>query len=139
MTHRQADRFIRACVRYFGIGFHPDTRGAEYMDARTDLPCFTPERAARFDRRMAEAFTVCDPYDIAVRLMVPGGAFRGVVEDTLRTLDVAYAAAEHAEEPEIDLPPYNAARLPYRRAEEIMAWCSRRLGINAAALLSGGR
>lgn len=46
-----AVRFIRY-VRQFGLGFHPDTRGKDYVDSQGSR-CFTDSEAAEYDAVIA--------------------------------------------------------------------------------------
>ena len=44
-----------------GFGFHPDTKGPDYV------PAFTPQQAADYDSDMEALFGLdCDPYEEAI-------------------------------------------------------------------------
>ena len=60
----EAESFLMWCGTHIGPGFHPDTRGPEYIHGPDHSPTFTPDQSARFDRAMGAAFgLVADPYD----------------------------------------------------------------------------
>lgn len=50
---------------HLGLGFHPDTRGADYVDAEGKR-CFDDEQAAALDRDVEAAFGICDPYETSI-------------------------------------------------------------------------
>jgi hypothetical protein len=70
-----ATRFVKWCVEQLGLGFHPDTRFAEYVE-EDGSPVFTPEQARQLDELTEKAFNFIDPYDVGMsefeRLMGEG-------------------------------------------------------------------
>lgn len=63
-------------VRYFGIGFHPDTRGADYV-FRNGERCLSEERAKAYDACMEHQFEIsADPYLDARKLWAEMGLIR---------------------------------------------------------------
>lgn len=64
-TKAEAECFIRLCVETIGSGFHPDTPAADY-ETPSGERLFDDEGAAYFDARIDEAFTLCDPYTVAL-------------------------------------------------------------------------
>lgn len=54
--------FIEWCVRQIGLGFHPDTPFAEYV--QVDLG--SDDEASLLDALMDKAFEFCDPYQVGM-------------------------------------------------------------------------
>lgn len=54
--------FIRWCVGCLGMGYHPDTPFADYVDTNGQQ-CFAPDDAKRLDILQEQAFLYCDPYE----------------------------------------------------------------------------
>ncbi len=54
-----------------GLGFHPDTRGEEYVSAdlvsQERAPLFSEDEAKAYDADMERAFALGDPYDVALK------------------------------------------------------------------------
>lgn len=65
----------RKWVARIGMGFHPDTRGKDYV--WTDWPdvrLFDADTAREYDRDMDELFRVAaDPYECAIMAMADAG------------------------------------------------------------------
>jgi hypothetical protein len=57
-----AVRFVQWCVKMLGLGYHPDTPFADYVD-RDGRATFTPAEAARLEEAGEQAFAFCDPYE----------------------------------------------------------------------------
>lgn len=68
-TEGEAVAFLRWCETYIGMGFHPDTSGAEYIDLTTGERSFTEEDAAHLDAAMDAVFDLLDdPYAVSLDL-----------------------------------------------------------------------
>jgi hypothetical protein len=66
MTAANDDEALRICRRWvamFGMGFHPDTRGADYV------PPLPPEMVAKYDEDMETLFGLGDPYAPGIAAM----------------------------------------------------------------------
>jgi hypothetical protein len=64
--------FMRAAANYLSMGFHPDTRFAEYVERRDGelIHLFDAADAARLDECMARCFdALTDPYAVACELL----------------------------------------------------------------------
>ena len=59
-----AKAFLAWCVETIGLGFHPDTPFADYVDPDTEEPVFAEATARKLDRKMRRAFLYCDPYEV---------------------------------------------------------------------------
>lgn len=56
------------------INFHPEESFRELVDFKTGAKCFSAEDAIRLDRLMERAYELCDPCEVAVRVLErPGG------------------------------------------------------------------
>lgn len=61
-----AEAFIRWCCREIGIGFHPDTRFKNYVEA-SGAATFDDASASRLEREISWAFNFLDdPYKVAL-------------------------------------------------------------------------
>lgn len=60
---------------WFGLGFHPDTPGEDYVHVDTGEPTFTPEDAAVFERArlLMFKFDDIDPSEVAMSAAFPDG------------------------------------------------------------------
>ena len=56
-----AQAFLRECCDALDLGFHPDTRFADYEDLNGNR-CFDDAEAAELDLAMGTTFELCDPY-----------------------------------------------------------------------------
>ncbi|HSR94762.1 MAG TPA: hypothetical protein VLK56_07840 [Solirubrobacterales bacterium] len=56
-----------------GINFHPEESFGELVDLKTGARCFSVSDANRLDRLMDRAYELCDPYEVAVRLISENG------------------------------------------------------------------
>jgi hypothetical protein len=66
MTKSLNDEAMRICRRWVamcGMGFHPDTRGADYS------PPLPPEMVAKYDEDMEMLFGLGDPYAFGIAAM----------------------------------------------------------------------
>lgn len=52
-----------------GINFHPEESFRELVDFKTGAKCLSAEDASRLDRLMARAYELCDPCEVAVRVL----------------------------------------------------------------------
>lgn len=52
-----------------GINFHPEESFRELVDLKTGASCFSAKDASRLDRLMDRAYEVCDPCEVAVRVL----------------------------------------------------------------------
>ena len=69
----QGRRLLERWVVCVGVGFHPDTRGADYVDA-DDNRVFTPDEAQLYDADVELAHKLCaDVYWTALDLMIEKG------------------------------------------------------------------
>lgn len=60
-----ARAWLLVAVHYFGRGYHPDTRGGDYVD-RDGTPTFTPAEAKQFDLQTERILDVLpDAYETA--------------------------------------------------------------------------
>lgn len=57
--------FVRWCVGQLGLGYHPDTSFADYVD-REGRATFPSEEARELDKLQDQAFEKCDPYEIGL-------------------------------------------------------------------------
>ena len=57
-----AIRFVEWCARRLGLGYHPDTPFADYVDGE-GRPVFSPAQARCLDALTLQAFAYCDPYE----------------------------------------------------------------------------
>jgi hypothetical protein len=55
-TKTDAAKWVRRATREIGLGFHPDTRAAEYINLQTGLPLFNADEAEGFDEAAGSAF-----------------------------------------------------------------------------------
>ncbi len=55
--------FIKWCVEVIGLGYHPDTHFADYVD-RDGRAIFSTADAARLEELTECAFQHCDPYEV---------------------------------------------------------------------------
>jgi hypothetical protein len=63
-NHEESLRICRRWVAMCGMGFHPDTRGADYS------PALPKRMAAKYDQDMERLFALGgDPYAFAVQAM----------------------------------------------------------------------
>jgi hypothetical protein len=60
-----ATRFVRWCVEQLGLGYHPDTRFADYVE-EDGRPAFTPAQALQLDELTEKAFAFIDPYEVGM-------------------------------------------------------------------------
>jgi len=71
---------LEICAKWvarFGLGFHPDTRGAQYT------PALLADDIADYDRDMESLFALdCDPYAVAVAVMEDFGLIEEENEQT---------------------------------------------------------
>jgi len=68
MTNTTATARFAHWVEHFGLGFHPDTSGRNYVD-QDGKRCLTNAQAAAYDRDMDAAFgEMDDPYDAAIQI-----------------------------------------------------------------------
>jgi hypothetical protein len=58
-----AVRFIKWCVEEIGLGYHPDTPFADYVDG-DGRPSFSAADATRLEELANRAFEFCDPYQV---------------------------------------------------------------------------
>ena len=56
-----------------GINFHPEESFRELVDLKTGAKCFSAEDAIRLDRLMERAYELCDPCEVAVRVLERSG------------------------------------------------------------------
>jgi hypothetical protein len=61
--YESAVRFILWCVAVLGLGYHPDTPFAAYVDEHGQRT-FGPKQADELDKWTTRAFEYCDPYEI---------------------------------------------------------------------------
>jgi hypothetical protein len=57
-----------------GVNFHPEESFRELVDLKTGAKCFSAEDASRLDRLMERAYELCDPCEVAVRVLERSGA-----------------------------------------------------------------
>jgi hypothetical protein len=63
-NNQEALRICRRWVAMCGLGFHPDTRGADYS------PALPPQMVGKYDQDMEALFALGgDPYEFAVQAM----------------------------------------------------------------------
>lgn len=60
-----ARNFLRWCIDEIGLGFHPDTPFADYVDQAGNR-CFQDDFARRLDLLNERVFEFCDPYEEAL-------------------------------------------------------------------------
>jgi hypothetical protein len=60
-----ATRFVRWCTERIGLGYHPDTRFADYVEADGSR-VFTSEPARQLDEMTEKASADIDPYEVGV-------------------------------------------------------------------------
>ena len=67
-TPAQCRQWLTRIVREFGPGFHPDTRGDEYIAEGSESPSLTAANAARLDAALDVAFAQLGDtvYDLCV-------------------------------------------------------------------------
>jgi len=58
--------FLRECIDYIGLGFHPDTDFTQYIDVRNNETLYSAEQAAIYNKRMAAAFDYCEENDLDI-------------------------------------------------------------------------
>jgi hypothetical protein len=58
-----AVRFVKWCVEEIGLGYHPDTQFADYVDG-DGRASFSPADVARLEELAELAFEHCDPYEV---------------------------------------------------------------------------
>jgi len=64
----EARLWLRSCAEYLGLGFHPDTRGQDYVDNGTGKRTFTRAEAKAFERAREMTFGLLDdPYADGLR------------------------------------------------------------------------
>lgn len=66
-----AEAWLRQAVEHLGGGFHPDTRGDDYVDGNGE-PMFPGEKALSFDNNMEKCFEILGEeriYDITLPLV----------------------------------------------------------------------
>lgn len=68
-----ARRLLAPMIVRFGLGFHPDTRGADYTFDVKDaaggyVRCMTDDEAIRFDMDVEAACGLCDVYELSQRI-----------------------------------------------------------------------
>lgn len=59
-------------VKRFGLGFHPDTRGVDYVDA-AGVRCLSDVEAAEYEVDIDTLHGLCDPYEAGLRAMDAAG------------------------------------------------------------------
>jgi hypothetical protein len=70
---RQAQAICNYWVEKFGLGFHPDTRGADYTDEH-DNQFLTDAEVADYNSDMAALFALpVDPYQEGLEAMARAG------------------------------------------------------------------
>ena len=60
-----ATAFVQWCVGRLGLGYHPDTPFADYIDTAGNA-VFTPDEVAILNARQVAAFSFCDPYEVGM-------------------------------------------------------------------------
>lgn len=55
-----AKAFIRECVSYLGLGFHPDDDFEDYIEVNSGETLYSPEKASLANALMEEAFNQFD-------------------------------------------------------------------------------
>ncbi len=63
--------FLGSMVALIGGGYHPDTRGQEYVETGTDQPVFDAAVAARVDLVTESAFEVCEESGVDIYSLTP--------------------------------------------------------------------
>ena len=63
--------FVEWCALRLGLGYHPDTPFADYVDG-DGRPVFSPAQAHGLDALTEQAFAFCDPYEVAVGVGMEG-------------------------------------------------------------------
>lgn len=70
----EAQTIAAKWVARFGMGFHPDTKGVDYVDMASGERCLTDEEAAEYDADMDRLFVVAaDPYEAGLVAMAAAG------------------------------------------------------------------
>ncbi len=69
----KARTLLTPMIVRFGLGFHPDTRGADYVFDTKDthghhVRCMTDDEAIRFDLDVEAACGLCDVYELSDRI-----------------------------------------------------------------------
>lgn len=64
---QSADGFVRWCVEFIGLGYHPDTPFSQYVD-EAGRPLFTEAEAQELDILQEASFQFSDPYEIGISL-----------------------------------------------------------------------
>ena len=76
-TRSEAEAIAAKWVERFGLGFHPDTRGTDYVETRgpnKDVRCLTDEEAAEYEREMDALYDAPgDVYDYGIFAMSEAG------------------------------------------------------------------
>jgi hypothetical protein len=65
VSEESAEGFLAWCVDRLGLGFHPDTPFADYVDANGER-CFDSVTAQQLDEQLQRAFAFCDPYEVGM-------------------------------------------------------------------------
>jgi hypothetical protein len=58
-----AARFVKWCVDVIGLGYHPDTPFADYVDGDGRATFSSPE-AGRLEELADRVFKFCDPFEV---------------------------------------------------------------------------
>jgi hypothetical protein len=66
------EAWLRALIAA-GINFHPEESFRELVNFKTGARCFSAEDAKRLDRLMDRAYELCDPCELAVRVLEAAG------------------------------------------------------------------
>ena len=74
-SESDAADFFRYLYLEASVMFHPDDSFEGYVNIKTGEPSFTPEQCKKFNTLMDQAFAVCCPYEVGMRVAREEGIF----------------------------------------------------------------
>jgi hypothetical protein len=94
-----------------GINFHPEESFRELVDLKTNAKCFRAGDASRLDQLMDRAYELCDPCEVAVRIIsedsdLPAGAPHSGEQEEINPAQragIETSEANIAAKPEVEL------------------------------------
>jgi hypothetical protein len=69
---REAEHIAEKYISRLGLGFHPDTRGKDYVDS-LGKRTFTAKEAAEYEADMGRLFEIAEPYGVVLSVMCSRG------------------------------------------------------------------
>lgn len=65
-TYDELIEFLKECIDYLGLRFHPDRDFTYYTDYRNDERLFSDEQAEIYNKKLSDAFDFCEDNDLDI-------------------------------------------------------------------------